>query len=59
MGEPLPEQAVRAMILVPANALATGYSGLRLETLQALLELLNRSVHPVVPAQGSVGPVAI
>jgi histidine ammonia-lyase len=55
VGEPLPEEAVRAMILVRANALAAGYSGLRLETLVALLELLNRGVHPVVPAQGSVG----
>ncbi len=55
VGEPLPEEAVRAMILVRANALAAGYSGLRLETLAALLELLNRGVHPVVPAQGSVG----
>jgi len=55
VGEPLPEEAVRAMILVRANALAAGYSGLRLETLETLLELLNRGVHPVVPAQGSVG----
>jgi histidine ammonia-lyase len=55
VGEPLPEEAVRAMILVRANALAAGYSGLRLETLEALLELLNRGVHPIVPAQGSVG----
>jgi histidine ammonia-lyase len=55
VGEPLPEEAVRAMMLVRANALAAGHSGLRLETLVALLELLNRGVHPVVPAQGSVG----
>ncbi|MBC7231624.1 MAG: histidine ammonia-lyase [Chloroflexi bacterium] len=55
VGPPLPEATVRAMMLVRANALAKGYSGIRLETLQALLDLLNRGVHPVVPAQGSVG----
>jgi len=55
MGQPLPEATVRAMMLIRANTLAKGYSGIRLETLQALLDLLNRGVHPVVPAQGSVG----
>ena len=55
VGPLLPEPTVRAMILVRANALAKGYSGIRLETLQALLHLLNRGVHPVVPSQGSVG----
>lgn len=55
VGPLLPEPTVRAMMLVRANALAKGYSGVRLETLQALLELVNRGVHPVVPAQGSVG----
>jgi len=55
VGPPLPEATVRAMMLIRANTLAKGYSGIRLETLQALLDLLNRGVHPVVPAQGSVG----
>lgn len=55
VGPLLPEPTVRAMMLVRANALAKGYSGIRPETLQALLELLNRGVHPVVPSQGSVG----
>lgn len=55
VGPLLPEPTVRAMMVVRANALAKGYSGIRLETLQALLDLLNRGVHPVVPSQGSVG----
>ena len=55
VGQPLPEATVRALMLVRANTLAKGYSGIRLETLQALLDLLNHGVHPVVPAQGSVG----
>jgi len=55
VGKPLPEATVRAMMLIRANTLAKGYSGIRLETMQALLALLNRGVHPVVPAQGSVG----
>lgn len=55
VGPALSEETVRAMMLIRANTLAKGYSGIRLGTLQALLELLNRGVHPVVPAQGSVG----
>ncbi|MGQ9493317.1 MAG: histidine ammonia-lyase [Anaerolineae bacterium] len=55
IGQPLPEATVRAMMLIRANTLAKGYSGIRLGALQALLDLINRGVHPVVPAQGSVG----
>jgi len=55
VGQPLPEETVRAMMLIRANTLAKGYSGICLETLQALLNLLNHGVHPIVPAQGSVG----
>lgn len=55
VGPALPAATVRAMMLIRANTLAKGYSGIRLETLQALLDLLDRGVHPVVPAQGSVG----
>jgi histidine ammonia-lyase len=55
VGPTLSQQTVRAMMLIRANTLAKGYSGIRLQTLEALLELLNRGVHPVVPAQGSVG----
>ena len=54
-GDPLSREAVRAAILIRANALAKGYSGVRVEVVQRLLDLLNRSVHPVVPAKGSLG----
>jgi len=55
VGEPLPVRAVRAMMALRANVLARGFSGIRVATLQALLDLLNRGVHPVVPSRGSVG----
>ena len=53
--EPLPVRAVRAAMALRANVLAKGYSGIRVETLEALLALLNRRVHPRVPSRGSVG----
>ncbi len=46
---------VRAMILLRAQVLALGYSGVREEVLDALVAMLNRRVHPCVPSQGSVG----
>ncbi len=52
---PLPVRAVRASMALRANVLAKGYSGIRIETLEALLALLNRRVHPHVPSRGSVG----
>ena len=52
---PLPVRTVRAAIALRANVLAKGYSGIRIETLEALLALLNRGVHPRVPSRGSVG----
>ncbi len=55
MGEPLPRSAVRAMLLLRANTLARGRSGIRVETLEALLELLRHDMLPVVPSRGSVG----
>jgi len=55
VGEPLPIRSVRAMMALRANVLAKGYSGIRLATLDALIALLNRRVHPLVPARGSVG----
>jgi histidine ammonia-lyase len=53
--EPLPVRAVRASMALRANVLAKGYSGIRLETLDALIDALNRGVHPYVPSRGSVG----
>ncbi|QQE74042.1 aromatic amino acid lyase [Brevibacillus composti] len=55
VGEPLPIPVVRAMMTLRANALAKGFSGIREETLQLLVDMINRGVHPVVPAKGSVG----
>lgn len=55
VGEPLQEEVVRGMMLLRANALAKGYSGIRVSTVERLLEMLNKQVHPVVPSQGSVG----
>ncbi len=55
VGEPLRPEVVRASMLLRANALAKGYSGISEATLEALLAMLNADVLPVVPAQGSVG----
>ena len=53
--EALPVRAVRAAMALRANVLAKGYSGIRVETIDALLALLNHRVHPRVPSRGSVG----
>lgn len=55
VGEPLTREAVRAMMLIRANVLAIGYSGIRPVVAERLCDLLNRGVTPVVPSQGSVG----
>jgi histidine ammonia-lyase len=55
LGEPLDEPEVRAMLLLRGNVLAKGLSGVRYELLELLIGLLNRRVHPVIPARGSVG----
>ncbi|TAJ99820.1 MAG: histidine ammonia-lyase [Chloroflexota bacterium] len=55
VGEPLPRDVVRAMLLLRANTLALGHSGARPLIVDRLLDLLRLGVHPVVPAQGSVG----
>lgn len=54
-GEPLPEEVVRAAMLVRANTLAKGYSGVRLPVVTTILSLLNKKVTPLVPSQGSLG----
>lgn len=54
-GVPFETEVVRAMMLIRANTLAGGYSGIRLETLRLLLDMIERGVHPVVPRQGSLG----
>jgi histidine ammonia-lyase len=55
VGEPYPDEIVRAAMLLRSNALAKGNSGARVETVELLLALLNRGVLPVVPSRGSVG----
>ena len=55
VGHPLPEEVVRATMLVRANTLALGHSGIRLQTLNTLIAMLNAGVHPVVPEVGSLG----
>jgi len=55
VGEPYPDEIVRAAMLLRANALAKGYSGARAVTVELLVECLNRSVLPHVPSRGSVG----
>ena len=55
MGAPLPREVVRGAMLLRCNALARGNSGIRLSTLETLLAMLNRGVHPVIPEKGSLG----
>ena len=55
VGPHLPHDAVRAMIVLRANTFMKGFSGVRVELVDALLDLVNRGVTPVVPLQGSVG----
>ena len=55
VGESLSESVTRAMVLLRANSLAKGFSGVRATVIDALCEMLNRGVHPVIPSQGSVG----
>ncbi len=55
VGDPFPTEVVRAATLLRANALALGASGVRLETVQLLVDMLNAGVHPIVPSRGSLG----
>jgi histidine ammonia-lyase len=55
VGEPYPDDVVRAAMLLRANTLAKGFSGAHVSTVELLLECLNRGVVPHVPARGSVG----
>jgi histidine ammonia-lyase len=54
-GEAFDIPTTRATMLIRANTLARGHSGIRLETLQLLLDMLNRGVHPRIPQKGSLG----
>lgn len=55
MGDPYPTEYVRAAMLLRCNALARGNSGIRPETLDTLIRMLNEGVHPIIPQKGSLG----
>jgi histidine ammonia-lyase len=55
VGEPLAPDVVRAMMVLRVASLAQGFSGIRVETVQRLLDLLNRGIIPIIPSRGSVG----
>jgi histidine ammonia-lyase len=55
VGDPLSEAESRAMMVLRANSLAKGFSGVRPVVIETLCNMLNRGVHPVIPSQGSVG----
>jgi histidine ammonia-lyase len=55
VGDPLPDEVVRAMLVLRANALAVGLSGVRVELVELLIGMLNGAIHPVVPSRGSLG----
>ena len=55
IGDPLSEREVRAAIVVRANSLARGYSGIRRITIEKLIDLLNYKIYPYVPSHGSLG----
>ena len=55
MGTELDERIVRAMLVVRANTLALGYSGVRPIVIETLLDMLNHGIHPCIPCQGSLG----
>jgi len=55
VGKPLDKDVTRALMLLRANTLAKGNSGIRLKTLETLVHMINKGVHPVIPEKGSVG----
>ena len=54
-GKSFATEIVRGIILLRINNLAKGYSGAKLETIQTLIDMLNRRVHPIIPEKGSLG----
>ncbi len=54
-GDPFPEDVVRAIMLIRVNSLVKGFSGIRLSTVKALMNMLNAGVHPFIPEKGSLG----
>lgn len=54
-GNPFEKEVVRAIILLRINNLSKGYSGIKLETVQTMVDMLNKGVHPIIPQKGSLG----
>ena len=54
-GKPFETEVVRGIILLRINNLAKGYSGARIETIETMINMLNKRVHPIVPQKGSLG----
>lgn len=55
VGDPFDTPTVRAIMLIRANTLARGFSGVRLETLQLIIDCINKGIHPIIPEKGSLG----
>ena len=55
VGEPLSQEIVRGMLLLRAQSLSLGFSGIRVEVIELLIGMLNHGIHPIIPSQGSVG----
>lgn len=55
VGEPFPIDIARGIVLLRVNALAKGHSGIRLETLNTMIDMLNKNVTPIIPEKGSLG----
>lgn len=55
VGKPIAKDVTRALMLLRANTLAKGHSGIKLKTLETLVQMINKGVHPVIPEKGSVG----
>ncbi len=55
VGDPFPEDIVRAVMLLRANSLSKGYSGVRVDIIETLIDMINCGVHPVIPEKGSLG----
>ena len=54
-GDPFPEDVARGMLLLRTNNLSKGFSGIRLETVQTMIDMLNKGVTPFIPEKGSLG----
>jgi histidine ammonia-lyase len=55
VGNPLSEDIVRAIMVLRVNNLSKGHSGIRMETLNTIIEMINKGVHPIIPEKGSLG----